>query len=308
MHDEMTGTIDVPSVEQIVSILSTEIGGPLPSHLALLAKVAPSSVQGYYKMWRELMREPSEGGALPKRYKALICVSLATATRNREAAVFWSRVAARWGLQFEELREIVCFNVTGQGMSTFLDIGQHCLAAALEEIEKLGDRPAPEPIEAFVTPEAWKSVALPTSDLPLAERPAVVAPNSPAEVAIHEYFEKSFDAPMPEFWARLGRESSALLEGYFLLRKDNMLRPEAGGAAPKVVKELNAVAVDTALHNPWGGEVHLRAAMLNGATLKTLREIEGLVIMEVGMVIYKMTGFDFILYAEKIAAALDTAQ
>lgn len=307
MNQGQTGAIEELSVDEIVAFLAGEIGGPLPAHLRLLAEVAPSSIQGYHRMWRELMRDPSQGGALPKRYKALICVSLATATRNRDSAVFWARVAARWGLLFEELREIVCFNITGQGMSTFLDIGQHCLRAAQEEITLLKKAPDQEPVEPFETPEAWKSVALPTSDLPLAERPAVVAPNNPTEAAIHDYFEKSFDAPMPEFWARLGRENSALLEGYFLLRRDNMRRPEAGGAAPKIVKELNAVAVDTALHNPWGGEVHLRAAMLNGATLRHLREIEGLVIMEVGMVIYKMTGFDFILYAEQIAAALDSA-
>src|SRR4051794_4588813 len=118
MNQEQTGTIDELSVDEIVNFLTSEIGGALPSHLKLLAEVAPSSIKGYHRMWRELMREPSQGGAIPKRYKALICVSLATATRNRDAAVFWARVATRWGLQFEELREIVCFNITGQGMST----------------------------------------------------------------------------------------------------------------------------------------------------------------------------------------------
>ena len=74
--------VDERPVEEIVERFRRETG-TLPPHLALLAEVAPSSLQGHDRMWRELMRDPSEGGALPKRYKALLCASIAMTARER---------------------------------------------------------------------------------------------------------------------------------------------------------------------------------------------------------------------------------
>ena len=154
-------------------------------------------------------------------------------------------------------------------------------------------------------PASWANAALPQGEQPAGEHPALEPPTGEAMPAIHAYFERSFNAPMPEFWAALGRESGGLLEGYYLLRRYTMRRPEEGGHTPKIVKELNAVVGDTIMNNPWGGEAHLRAAMVNGATLAQVREAEGLVIMEAGMVAYKIAGYDFVRSAQEIAAVLE---
>lgn len=285
---------------QALADLEERLGEPAP-HLRLLADLAPTSLHGYHRLFQALLRDPEEGGSLPRRYKALLLIAIATAKGKREAAVLWSRVAVRWGLRIEELLEAVGFFITGQGMSTFQEISQHCLRAGLAVAATT--TPA-EPLLPFVAPADWASRALPQGDLPLAEQPAIVAPGDASQAAIHAYFERSFNAPMPEFWARLGRETPEILEGYYLLRRETMKRPEEGGFTPKKVKELIAVAIDTVLANPWGGEAHLRSAMLNGATLDDVREVEGLVIMEVGMVAYKMMGFHFLVKAEEIARAL----
>ena len=296
--------VDERPVEEIVERFRRETGD-LPPHLALLAEVAPSSLQGHDRMWRELMRDPSEGGALPKRYKALLCASIAMTARNGEAAEWWSGVAARWGLLLEELLELLGFNITGQGMSTFREIGQRCIRAA-RAVRESGDyEREPEPMPPVEIPAAWADAALPQGEQPPGEQPAREPPRGEAMEAIHAYFERSFNAPMPEFWAALGRESGGLLEGYYLLRRYTMRRPEEGGYTPKIVKELNAVVSDTILDNPWGGEAHLRAAMVNGATLQQVREAEGLVIMEAGMVVYKVAGYDFVRRAQEIAAVLE---
>lgn len=296
--------VDERPVEEIVERFRRETGA-LPPHLALLAEVAPSSLQGHDRMWRELMRDPSEGGALPKRYKALLCASIAMTARNGEAAEWWSRVGARWGLLLEELLEVLGFNITGQGMSTFREIGQRCIHAA-RAVRESGDYERdPEPMPPVEIPASWADAALPQGEQPPGEQPAREPPRGEAMEAIHAYFERSFNAPMPEFWAALGRESGGMLEGYYLLRRYTMRRPEEGGHTPKIVKELNAVVSDTILDNPWGGEAHLRAAMVNGATLAQVREAEGLVIMEAGMVVYKVAGYDFVRRAQEIAAVLE---
>ena len=297
--------VDERSIEEIVERFRAEVG-ELPPHLALLAEVAPSSLQGHDRMWRELMRDPSQGGALPRRYKALLCASIAMTARNGEAAEWWSRVGARWGLMLEELLEVIGFNITGQGMSTFREIGQRCIRAAREVIESGNYEPDPEPMPMVKIPASWADAGLLQGEQTPGEQPAREPPTGDAMPAIHAYFERSFNAPMPEFWAALGRESGGLLEGYYLLRRYTMRRPEEGGHTPKIVKELNAVVSDTILNNPWGGEAHLRAAMVNGATLAQVREAEGLVIMEAGMVVYKVAGYDFVRRAQEIAAVLDT--
>lgn len=295
--------VDERPVGEILERFRADVG-ELPAHLALLAEVAPSSLQGHDRMWRELMRDPSRGGALPRRYKALLCASIAMTARNGDAAEWWARVAARWGLTLEELLEVIGFNITGQGMSTFREIGQRCIRAAREMIESGNVERHPEPMPPVVVPASWADAALPQGEQPPGEHPALEPPQGDAMPAIHAYFERSFNAPMPEFWAALGRESGGLLEGYYLLRRHTMRRPEEGGHTPKIVKELNAVVADTIMNNPWGGEAHLRAAMVNGATLAQVREAEGLVIMEAGMVVYKLAGYDFVRSAQQIAAVL----
>ncbi|MDA0256418.1 MAG: hypothetical protein O3C25_01570 [Chloroflexi bacterium] len=296
--------VDERPIDEIVERFRAETG-ELPAHLALLAEVAPSSLQGYDRMWRELMRDPSQGGALPRRYKALLCASIALTARDGDAAEWWAGVAARWGLTIEELLEVIGFNITGQGMSTFRDIGQRCVRAARAVIESGDVERNPEPMPPVHVPASWADAALPQGEQPPGEHPALEPPTGEAMTAIHAYFERSFNAPMPEFWAALGRESGGLLEGYYLLRRYTMRRPEEGGHTPKIVKELNAVVGDTIMDNPWGGEAHLRAAMVNGCTLAQVREAEGLVIMEAGMVAYKIAGYDFVRSAQEIAAVLD---
>lgn len=300
-------TIDEPAplglaVADALAAIEAELGEPAP-HLRLLAEQAPVSLLGYHRLFVSLLRDQAAGGSLPRRYKALILVALATAKGMRESAELWARVAVRWGLQMAELREAVGFFITGMGMATFQEIGQHVLRAGLAQAEQPGNA-TPDPLPPFTPPAHWATRALPEGDLPLAERPAIVPPDDPVQQEIHAYFERSFNAPMPEFWARLGRETPDILAGYYLLRRETMKRPEEGGASPKKVKELIAVAIDTVLANPWGGEAHLRSAMLNGATLSDVREVQGLVIMEVGMVAYKMMGFHFLMKAEDIAVAL----
>ncbi len=45
--------------------------------------------------------------------------------------------------------------------------------------------------------------------------------------------------------------------------------------------------------------------MVNGATLAQVREAEGLVIMEAGIVAYKIAGYDFVRSAQQIVAVLE---
>jgi alkylhydroperoxidase/carboxymuconolactone decarboxylase family protein YurZ len=109
---------------------------------------------------------------------------------------------------------------------------------------------------------------------------------------------------MPDFWARLGRDMPDILASSSLLRRETMNGPDEGAVCPKKVKELIAVAIDTVLVNQWGREEHLRAAMLHGATVADVREVQGLGIMEVGMVASKLMGVHFLAKAEAVAAAL----
>jgi|TARA_B110000263_G_scaffold69774_1_gene60737 alkylhydroperoxidase/carboxymuconolactone decarboxylase family protein YurZ len=278
----------------------------VPEHIQFMYDVAPTSLQGHYTMWNHLFKDPSEGGAIPKRYKALVAMSIAKAARNKQSALWWTHAAMHWGLKVEELTENVCFNLTGQGLGTFIDIGSECLKYAIKLQSNLNiDFEALESM-----PELTSYHHLGEKLMPLDHEifpvliEDIVKPTNDEEKKIHEYFQKSFNAPMPEFWALLGKESLEMLEGYFLLRKETMKREEEGGFTPKIIKELNAVAIDTLLHNDWGGTAHLRAALVNGATIEQVREIEGLVIMEAGMVAYKMSGVGFVksaaAYLEKL--------
>ena len=283
------------SPHEIINIFQDEFN-EIPEHIQFLYDIAPTSLQGHYTMWNHLFKEPSEGGAIPRRYKALIAMSIAKAARNKNSALWWTKVSMHWGLKLEELTENVCFNLTGQGLGTFIDIGSECLKYAIElqphldiDYEKL------EPMPELTT---YHHLGDKLKDLDAEIFPVlienIIEPTNEEEEKIHAYFQKSFNAPMPEFWALLGKESLEMLEGYFLLRKETMKREEEGGFTPKIIKELNAVAIDTLLHNDWGGTAHLRAALVNGATIEQVREIEGLVIMEAGMVAYKMSGVAFV--------------
>jgi alkylhydroperoxidase/carboxymuconolactone decarboxylase family protein YurZ len=278
----------------------------VPDHIQFMYDVAPTSLQGHYTMWNHLFKDPSEGGSIPKRYKALVAMSIAKAARNKQSALWWTHAAMHWGLKVEELTENVCFNLTGQGLGTFIDIGSECLKYAITLQPTLNiDFDALEPMPKLTSYHhlGEKLVPLDQEIFPvLIEN--IIDPTNDEEKKIHEYFQRSFNAPMPEFWALLGKESLEMLEGYFLLRKETMKREEEGGFTPKIIKELNAVAIDTLLHNDWGGTAHLRAALVNGATIEQVREIEGLVIMEAGMVAYKMSGVAFVksaaAYLEKL--------
>ena len=278
----------------------------VPEHIQFMYDVAPTSLQGHYTMWNHLFKDPSEGGAIPKRYKALVAMSIAKAARNKQSALWWTHAAMHWGLKVEELTENVCFNLTGQGLGTFIDIGSECLKYAIKLQSNLNiDFEALESMPELTSYHhlGEKLVPLDHEIFPVLIED-IVKPTNDEEKKIHEYFQKSFNAPMPEFWALLGKESLEMLEGYFLLRKETMKREEEGGFTPKIIKELNAVAIDTLLHNDWGGTAHLRAALVNGATIEQVREIEGLVIMEAGMVAYKMSGVGFVksaaAYLEKL--------
>jgi alkylhydroperoxidase/carboxymuconolactone decarboxylase family protein YurZ len=283
------------SAEEILQYFRVEFD-EVPEHIQFLFDIAPTSLQGHFTMWNHLFKEPSAGGAIPKRYKALIAMSLAKAARNKQSAIWWTHVAMHWGLKIQELTENVCFNLTGQGLGTFIDIGSACLKYAIKlepELDIDFDKLEAMPQLTTYHHLGEKLEVLDQEIFPvLIEN--IVEPTNEEERKIHEYFQKSFNAPMPEFWGLLGKESMEMLEGYFLLRKETMKREEEGGFTPKIIKELNAVAIDTLLHNDWGGAAHLRAALVNGATIEQVREIEGLVIMEAGMVAYKMSGVAFV--------------
>lgn len=109
---------------------------------------------------------------------------------------------------------------------------------------------------------------------------------------------------MLEFWARLGRDLPNILAGSYLLRRETMNSPNQGGVCAEKVKQLVAVAIDTVLANPWKGEAHCRSAMLQVATVADVREVEGIVILEAGIVASTQMGFHFPIRAEEIAPAL----
>lgn len=98
--------------------IGPELGEPGPS-LRTRAALAPISLHGYLRLLSTLLREPDEGGALPRCEKALNLVVLAPAKGPRESAEHSARVAIRWGLKFAELRQAVGFFITEIGMGTF---------------------------------------------------------------------------------------------------------------------------------------------------------------------------------------------
>ena len=59
------------SPDEIIKIFQDEFK-EIPEHIQFLYDIAPTSLQGHYTMWNHLFKEPSEGGAIPRRYKACL--------------------------------------------------------------------------------------------------------------------------------------------------------------------------------------------------------------------------------------------
>jgi alkylhydroperoxidase/carboxymuconolactone decarboxylase family protein YurZ len=135
---------------------------------------------------------------------------------------------------------------------------------------------------------------------PRAEDPTTIPPADERARRLYEHFRHSLHVdPLPEFWARLIQAMPACMEGYVRLREPTMRDVAEGGALPKKVKELAIVAENIIRVNPFGVKAHVRAAIRAGATLDELWEVIALVIAESGMILYKMVGYDAIIWAEE---------
>lgn len=86
------------------------------------------------------------------------------------------------------------------------------------------------------------------------------------------------------------------------VRERTFLDTAEGGALPKKIKELVVVAMNILQNNVWGIRAHVRAAVLEGATMAEVAEIVALTILSRGMVAYRMGGYDALIAAEQALA------
>ncbi|MBI4506176.1 MAG: carboxymuconolactone decarboxylase family protein [Chloroflexi bacterium] len=108
------------------------LGQPPPDLYRLLARQAPWALDGYLKMREAALREPAEGGALPRKYKHLILVAMHVAEKNRWGAATYAAAAIRDGATLEQVAEIVAMTMMTNGQAGYQTAGQYALAAAVE--------------------------------------------------------------------------------------------------------------------------------------------------------------------------------
>lgn len=108
------------------------LGQPPPDLWRLLARRAPWALGGYLQMREAALREPSEGGALPRRYKQLILTAMHICEKNRWGAETYATAAVRDGATVEQVAEIVAMTTMTNGQASYQAAGQYALAAADE--------------------------------------------------------------------------------------------------------------------------------------------------------------------------------
>lgn len=91
---------------------------------------APWALDGYLKMREAALREPADGGALPRKYKHLILVAMHITEKNRWGAETYAAAAVRDGATLAQVAEIVAMTTMTNGQAAYQIAGQYALAAA----------------------------------------------------------------------------------------------------------------------------------------------------------------------------------
>lgn len=106
------------------------LGIPMPDHWERLGRLAPWALEGYVGMRSDALREPSEGGHLPVKYKNVILTAMHITEKSRWGAETYARAAIEAGATLEELAELVALTIMTNGQAAYIAAGQHALAAA----------------------------------------------------------------------------------------------------------------------------------------------------------------------------------
>ncbi len=234
----------------------------------LYAKHCPEVFEGFMILRQGAFMEPPFG-ALPPKYKELMCVAI-------EAAMVVSseghaRKAVKDGATLHELAEVLSICIMLGGMVTYMHSGRGAMRAAEEVGTQSGE------------------TAVDTKN-----RPPI---RDPWEYA-QDYFGSQSTLDAHRLYAKHCPE---VFEGFMTLRQGAYMEPPHG-ALPLKYKELVCVAIEAAKVVPSEG--HARRAIEYGATLHELAEVLSLCIMLGGMVTYMHSGRHAMQSAEEKAEEL----
>lgn len=235
------------------------------------AKYCPEVFRGYMTMRQGVFVAPP-AGAMPLKYKELVCVAIECALKNINSPPgFHARRAVEEGATMQEVAEVVSICIMLRGMATYRESGRFVMQAAEERAAELGKSP--------------KGVG---------SRPPILD--------AHEYARQYFgDQSILDEHERYGRYCPEVFEGFMTLRQGAFMAPP-GGAIPTKYKELVAVAIECAIIVPSKG--HARRAIDEGATPQEVAETLSLCIMLGGMVTYIHSGRFALQAAEERAKEL----
>ncbi len=240
------------------------------------AKYCPEVFQGYMTLRQGAFMSPP-GGALPLKYKELLCVAIECALmKANPPPIFHARRAIDKGATPQEMAEVVSMCIMLRGMATYRQAGRFALQAAEERAGEIG-RGTEEGKAAETGPRA-----------PILD---------PREYA-RQYFADQSILGEHERYAKYCPE---VFEGFMTLRQGACMAPP-GGWLPLKYKELVLVAIECAIVVPSKG--HARRAIDEGATLQEVAEAVCLCIMLGGMVTYMHSGRFALQAAEERAEEL----
>lgn len=107
--------------------------GRFPESFQVLSRVAPEAFDGYAHIREWAMRDPSEGGHLPSKYKHLLFVIMDALHDNSHGALLHTEAAIKAGLSLGELTEAIVIMFMLHGINTWGTQGRH----VIEHAEKL---------------------------------------------------------------------------------------------------------------------------------------------------------------------------
>jgi AhpD family alkylhydroperoxidase len=110
-----------------------EMFGLVPSFLKL---VPDSSLELEWKLMKAVQFEP---GPIPNKYRELIGVGVAAATKCRYCTLFHTVGARLWGATDEEIEDAVHFAKSGAGWSTYLNGLQVDYDQFADELAKIAE-------------------------------------------------------------------------------------------------------------------------------------------------------------------------
>jgi alkylhydroperoxidase/carboxymuconolactone decarboxylase family protein YurZ len=89
--------------------------GRFPESFQVLSRVAPEAFDGYARIREWAMRDPSDGGHLPAKYKHLLFIVMDALHNNSHGALLHTEAAIKEGLTLGELTEamVIMFMLSG---------------------------------------------------------------------------------------------------------------------------------------------------------------------------------------------------